>query len=156
MTSLADEGVGSAEARVTDANNARSVVAHCGSVRTARVTVTAHPSVSSRDLQYPHHRNVQWPKHSNINRISPGGAGSAYATTQVTRRSTAQRASCAAIVGSAETSISCVPTSVMTTKINSCTVKKRRGTPNFTETASVEVEPTSIQKGGQCYDPDTF
>ncbi len=82
-------------------------------------------------------------------RTHPLGAENAYATTWGTKKSIAQRESYAttADVGGIYTSFT--PTSATTTATNGCMAKNiKYQTQCFMETARVEVEPTSILKGG--------
>src|SRR6266702_123925 len=148
MTNPGAEGVGSAATEHTAASSAPSKTAQGGSVRIAKAAVTNPHSVFLKDLTYHHLRRALWKRHFNTKTIFRSGAASAYATTRGTKRWIAPRGSCAATVEDAATCSSYAPTGVTTLATNVCTVKERRAIPNSTATERVEVEPTSIQKGG--------
>src|SRR6266702_1896334 len=148
MTSRDDVAAGNAEVPVTDASNARSEDVHPDSVRIARAIPTAHHIASSRGWQYHRHPNARCARLSRTQAISLRGAGSVFVITRDTKRWTALRGSCAATVGGAVTYFSCAPISAMRSTTSSCMEREKKAIPSSTATEKVEVEPTSIQKGG--------
>ncbi len=148
MTSLATVVAGSAEASTTAANNVPNAGDQLGSVCTAKATATVPLSVFSRDLPSLCHDNTPPAKHSRIPLPYPRGAESACATTRDMKRWTAPLENSVATVADAVTSISCVLISVPRLTTSSHMEKARRGTLNFMVMEKVEVELTSIQKGG--------
>src|SRR6266702_129390 len=148
MTSPADGVAGSVEVQNTDANSARSADAHDDSVRTVRAIVIAHRSASSRGSPYHPRPDAQPSKHSHTKTTFQGGAASACATTPDMKKQIALRGNCVATAEDAAIYTSCALTGAILSTTNSCTVKTRRATRSYTVTEKVEVEPTSIQRGG--------
>ncbi len=149
MTSQDAVVVGSVEVGHIDANSVPSAIVPISSACTVRAAHTDPHSVSSRDLLDHHPTPKQLKRDSTTTIISPRGAASACTTTPVTKKWIGPLENFAAGVDKGETSTSSEPTSGMKSETNSHTVKKtKKRIPASTVTARVEVEPTSIQKGG--------
>src|SRR6266702_5276935 len=144
-----DVAVGSVEVRVTTANSAPSVIDQIANAPIARVAVTDPCNASLRGSPFPHLPHNQSNKPWQLPHTALSGAASVYTTTQGMKRWTARLENYAATVEDVAICSSCVLTSVPTPTINSCMAKKaKRWIPSFTVTARVEVEPTSILRGG--------
>jgi len=148
MTNPDDEAVGSAEVRTTAASSVPSATDQIANAPIAKVAATAPHNAFLKGLLFPHQAHEPSRKPWRPPHIPPHGVGSVFATTQVTKKWTAPQGSCAATVEDTATYTSYALTSVTTPKSNSCTTEGRRAIPNSTEMEKVEVEPTSILKGG--------
>ncbi len=141
-------GAGNVEVSCIVARSVWSANNHPTSVHTARVTVTDPHSASSKDLPYPHHVHAPPPRHSHTTLTSPNGVASVFATTRDMKRLTAQQGNFVATAVGRETYTSSVLTNATMTRSRICMKTTRSQTWSFTETVRVEVEPTSILKGG--------
>ncbi len=140
---------GSAEASNTIASNAQNAVDHLGSVCTAKAILTNPQGVSLRDLRYLHPQHAPSKKCLTTHQLPQDGVVSAYTPTWGTRRSIAPQESYAATAAIGGMYSFCELTSAPRCGTNSCIVKTMNWqTPVSTVMARVEVELTSILKGG--------
>ncbi len=149
MTSQEDMAVGNAEVGHTNASSVLSTIAPTVNAHIARATPTDPHNASSKGSPYHHLPPTQLRRDSVTPPTSPHGAASVYVTTQVTRRWTAQLGSSVATVVRGGTCSSYALISAMTRMTSSCMAKTLNWqTPVSTVTVKVEVELTSILKGG--------